>query len=256
MSRKLKPRKKKNHISEAAKAKDFHAFVAAPAYDGKCDIGFTNSITRAAFTAPLFGVKITMSLIPGGAFIDLSRNQLVQAFLKTDCTHLFFIDCDLEFGPEAFIGLLRCDLPIVCGVYRKRQEKEEFPVLWMDEPKHGGMWVTEEGFINAKRIPTGFLCIRRDVVEEMVADAIKLTLAGWLGEVPVIFETGVHEKEDGSHTFIGEDFMFSDKYVKKYGKPIPVWADIDFVHGGYKGNCAEFLQRSVYGEKTDDVSAA
>ena len=256
MSRKLSQRKKKNHISEAAKAKDFHAFVAAPCYDGKCDIEFTNSICRAAFTAPLFGVKLTMSLIPGGAFIDLSRNQLVQAFLKSEATHLFFIDTDLEFGPEAFIGLLRCDLPIVCGVYPKRQDKEEYPVLWMDEPKNGGMWVTEEGFINAKRVPTGFLCIRRDVVEEMAADAIKLTLTGWLGEVPVIFETGVHEKEDGSHTFIGEDFTFSDKYVKKYDKPIPVWADCDFVHGGYKGNCAEYLQRTIYGEKADDVIAA
>jgi len=256
MSRKLKPRKKKNHISEAAKAKDFHAFVAAPAYDGKCDIGFTNSICQAAFTAPLFGCKITMSLIPGGAFIDLSRNQLVQAFLKSEATHLFFIDTDLEFGPEAFIGLLRCDLPIVCGVYPKRQEKEEYPVLWMDEPKHGGMWVDDNGFIMAKRIPTGFLCIRRDVIEEMATDAIKLTITGWLGEVPVIFEAGVHEKEDGSHTFIGEDFLFSDKYVKKYDKPIPVWADVDFTHGGHKGNLAEYLQRTIYGEKTDDVSAA
>ena len=255
MSRKLSQRKKKNHISAAAKAKDFHAYVAAPCYDGKCDIEFANSIAQAAFAAPLFGVKITLSLIPGGAFIDLSRNQLVQGFLKSDCTHLFFCDSDLEFGPEAFIGLLRCDLPIVCGVYRKRQEKEEYPVLWMDEPKHGGMWVTPEGFINAKRVPTGFLCISRKVIEEMAEDAIKLTLPGWEGEVPRLFHTGLYEKTDGTHTFIGEDFSFADDYVKKYDKPIPVWADIDFTHGGYKGNCAEFLNRSIYGEKSDTSAA-
>lgn len=255
MSRKLKPRTKKSHIKQAAKAKNFHAFVATPAYDGKVDIGFTNSIAEAAFACPLFGIKITMSLIPGGAFIDLSRNQLVQGFLKTDCTHLFFVDGDLQFGPEAFVGLLRCDLPIVAGVYPKRQEKEEYPVLWEDEPKHGGMWVTEEGFINAKRVPTGFLCIRRDVVEEMAADAIKLNLSGWEGEVPRLFYTGLFDRSDGGQTFIGEDFAFCEDYVKRYKRPIPVWADIDFVHGGHKGNCAEFLNRSIYGEKSDTSAA-
>jgi hypothetical protein len=40
---------------------------------------------------------------------------------------------------------------------------------------------------------------------------------------------------------IGEDYSFCDKYVAKYGKPISVWSNFDFVHHGFKGNFWDYL---------------
>lgn len=244
MARKLGD-KKKAQIADEVKDKDIHLFVATPAYDGKVQTDYCQSITEASFCAPLFGVKVTLSCLANGAFIDLARNMFVKAFLEDHptCTHLFFIDGDLSFPPEAFIGLARANLPIVAGVYRKREETETYPIRYADAPT-GGLWVEDE-FIMAERVPTGFLCIERSVVEEMAAEATQLSLAGTEGLVPQLFYTEVIDDKKGGKTFIGEDFAFCDDYRKKYGAAIHVWPHISFVHGGYKGELAEFLNRQV-----------
>jgi hypothetical protein len=226
----------------------WHPFIATPAYDGKVDVDYALSMTEAAFCAPLYSVQITASCVANGAFIDLARNQFVKKFLEDeeckDCTHLFFIDADLKFPANAFIGLARAGLPICAGVYRRRQETEDFPIKYT-EHKDGGLWVDDD-WIMADRVPTGFLCIRRDIVEEMAADAQKIKVQGEDGmtDVPRLFYTDI--LEDGR--FIGEDFAFCEDYIKKYQRPIHVWPNIDFVHGGYHGNLSDFLERKIAAE--------
>ena len=237
------------------------AFVATPAYDGKVDTGFCQSMVEATYAAPLMGMRVTFSCLANGAFIDLARNQFVKVFLEDhpECTHLFFIDSDIDFPPEAFNAFPGLDLPVVAGIYPKREPDESYPIRYHESPT-GGLWVENE-FIMAERVPTGFLCIRRDVVEEMAKDAIQLKIAGTDGLVPRLFYTEVRENDDGSQSMIGEDYAWCDDYVKKYKKPIPVWPDVDFVHGQYKGNLAEYLNRTlskpeVVGHVDDETSAA
>lgn len=226
----------------------WHPFIATPAYDGKVDVDYALSMTEAAFVSPLYSVQITASCVANGAFIDLARNQFVKKFLEDDeckdCTHLFFIDADLKFPANAFVGLARAGLPICAGVYRRRQKNEDYPVKYA-EHKDGGLWV-EDDWIMADRVPTGFLCIRRDIVEEMAADAQVIKVQGEDGmtDVPRLFYTDI--LEDGR--FIGEDFAFCEDYIKKYQRPIHVWGNIDFVHGGYEGNLQEFLERKILEE--------
>ena len=232
----------KNTVNSEEK---WHPFIATPAYDGKTDVDYALSMTEAAFCSPLYSVQITASCVGNGAFIDLARNQFVKKFLEDeeckDCTHLFFIDSDLKFPANAFIGLVRSGLPICAGVYRRRQETEDYPVKYA-EHKDGGLWV-EDDWVMCERVPTGFLCIRRDVIEEMAQECqwIKVQGEKEMTDVPRLFYTDI--LEDGR--FIGEDFAFCEDYRRKYGKPIPVWPNIDFVHGGYKGNFAEFLERKI-----------
>jgi hypothetical protein len=192
----------------------------------------------------MYLVQVSASVIGNGAFIELARNIFVKMFLEDhkDATHLFFVDADIKFPPNAFVGLIRSGHPICAGVYRRRQEPEDYPAQWTPHPTLGGLWV-EDDWIMHNRVPTGFLCISRQVVEEMAADAPKMNIPDQKGGVPWVF----HTKTDGNR-FIGEDFAFCDNYVKKYGKPIPVWPDIDFVHGGFKGNYLEWIKRNVEGD--------
>lgn len=235
-----------------------HIYVATPAYDGKVDVDYSQSLAEAAFCCPLYQVYFSAAVMGNGAFIDLARNLFVKWFLDdkdaAGYTHLFFIDSDLKFEPRAFIGLARSGLPICAGAYRKRQEKEEYPVHLAPHPEVGGLWV-EDGWVMANRVATGFLCISREVLQEMAADAPKLNMEGQDGPVPRLFYTFVNDKDQ----FTGEDYAFCDDYVKRYKKPIPVWPDMDFVHGKFKGNFHKFLEAEVLkeeAEKAEEKEAA
>lgn len=240
--RRLGDKRKEQEKQEKQRLQPFHAYVATPAYDGKVDTDYSQSLAETAFCCPLWGVHLTAGVMGNGAFIEMARNVFVKFFLEkyTDATHLFFIDADLKFEARAFIALVRANLPICAGVYRRRQEPEDYPVRWTEHPEQGGLWVEDDGWVMCDRVPTGFLCIRRDVVEEMSAEAHKVTLTDQ-GVVPWLFETQL--TDDGR--FMGEDFVFCDKYRAKYNRPIPVWADLDFRHGGYDCNFHQYLSRLI-----------
>ena len=225
-----------------------HAYICTPAYDGKVECNYSQSLAEAAFCAPLYGIQITAGVMGNGAFIDLARNVFVKKFLEefTDCTHFFFIDADLKFEARAFIGLLQAKEPICAGIYRRRQEPEDYPFKGAENPDGGGLWFVND-WLQCERVPTGFLCIERKVLEEMAADAPKITIAGQNGPVPWVFHTsfdGEWVPKDGAK-FIGEDYAFCDDYRKKYGKNIPVWTNFNFVHGGHKGNMYEWLMKQT-----------
>lgn len=247
MGKKLGDKRKAKEVTPAR----WDVLVCTPAYDGKVDTDYSQSLAEAAFCSPLYQVKMNASVMGNGAFIDLARNIFVKIFLEQfpEATHLFFIDADLKFPPNAFIGLARSGLPICAGVYRRRQEPEDYPVKFSEHPEKGGLWV-EDDWVMADRVPTGFLCIAREVLEEMSANAEKLVVTGQDGTVPRLFYT----KVDDQGRFVGEDFAFCDDYIKRYGKPIPIWTNIDFTHGGYACNLSDFLERQI--EKEEKEAAA
>jgi hypothetical protein len=54
----------------------------------------------------------TMSVQP----VDNARNEIVETFLKSDCTHLFFIDSDTIPPEDAIEKLLALDADIASGI--------------------------------------------------------------------------------------------------------------------------------------------
>lgn len=227
-------------------SKQPHVYVATPAYDGRVYTDYALSAFESGVAAAHHGIAMTSAVMGNGAFIELARNTFVQMFLKTECTHLFFIDADLKWEWRALVGLVMADKPIVSGMYRRRQEPEDYPVVVTPNPETGGLWLRDGGFVNCNRVPGGFLCIRRDVVEEMCKSAkiMKQPTSKDFPELPWVFYT----KFDDEGRFVGEDFAFCDDYIAKYGEPIPVWPDFDFVHAGYKCNFHEYLNRVAEGQ--------
>lgn len=227
-------------LGDKRKKPEIRAYVATPAYDGKVDTDYAISLAESCQHAAHIGISVTAAVMGNGAFIDLARNTFAQMFLdNTDCTHLFFIDADLRWESRAFIGLLQSGRPLCAGVYRRRQEPEDYPVKYK-EADEGGLMLIEGGWIQCDRAPTGFMCIERRVVEEMAKDARKLVLQNQ-PPTPELFYTKV--LEDGR--FMGEDFAFCDDYVARYKEPVWVWPDFDFTHGGYKCNWHKFLNKKA-----------
>ena len=249
----------KNRDSEPKQEqKRIHAYVATPAYDGRGMTDFCISMTEAAQAAAVYGIQVTAAVMGNGAFIEIARNNFVRMFLESECTHLFFIDSDLRFEPRAFVNILLARLPVAAGMYRRRQEPEDYPVKLADYHDGGGLWV-EEDWVMCDRVPTGFLCISREVIEEMVADpSTKYLEQPNLPLTPILFDTYlVPRNESGTvNTFMGEDFSWCEKYRAKYGKPIPVWPDWDFTHGGYKCNFYQYLSKEIEKEQREKEQAA
>lgn len=245
--------------------KPLHVYVCTPAYNGEVDSDFAQSLAEASFCCPMYNIQITHGIIGNVGFIELARNMFVKKFLEEnkDCTHLFFIDGDLKFESRAFIGLIRAGLPICAGLYRRRQAHEDYPLKCAENPDGGGLWFIDD-WLQCDRVPTGFLCIRRDVLEEMAAEAPVLEVADQKGGVPWLFDLSkepvksdtrpvvktygemqerIAKGEDpcGSFRIIGEDYTFCDRYIAKYGKKIPVWSNFDFTHHGFFGNFWKYL---------------
>lgn len=226
---------------------EIRAYVATPAYDGKVDTDYAISLAESCQYAAASGIHVTAAVMGNGAFIDLARCNFAHMFLQTDCTHLFFIDADLRWESRAFLGLLTSGRDVAAGVYRRRQEPEDYPVRYIEND--GGIQVVDGGWIECDRVPTGFLCIKRSVIEEMSRDARKIKQAGF-DDVAQLFYTQV--LKDGA--YMGEDFSFCEDYVARYKKSIYVWPDFDFTHGGYKCNWHEFMNKQV--EAWDGKQAA
>lgn len=247
--------------------KPLHVYICTPAYNGQVDSDFTQSLAETSFCCPMYNIQITAGIIGNVGFIELARNMFVKKFLEEhpDCTHLFFIDGDLKFESRAFVGLVRSGLPICAGLYRRRQEHEDYPLKCTENPEGGGLWFVDD-WLQCDRVPTGFLCITRKVLEEMAADAPCMEVADQKGGVPWLFDlkkeeiTGgerpiaktygeakklLEKGEDPSGVFrlIGEDYTFCDKYREKYGKSIPAWSNFDFTHHGFKGNFWNYLNK-------------
>lgn len=259
-----------NHNEKHNETHVLRVHVATPAYDGKVDCDFASSMLMAGQICSLQLIETSSAVLGNGAFIEIARNVLVKEFLEAerlkDFTHFMFIDSDLRFESRAMAGLVRSGLPVSCGAYRRRQDDVSFPLRWTplpkdDEREPDRIWMNG-GWVRCDRVPTGFLCIERGVLEEMTRRAVA-------GEFPYDKETksseykGVVELPDKGPTpwlfytkidehgrFVGEDFCWSDDYMALYEagvfkEPIWCWADFDFVHGGYECNWLEHLNETA-----------
>lgn len=238
-------------FKKASKVKAPHVYIATPAYDGKVQVDYAMSVAETCQLATAMGVRITVCIMRNNIFIDHARNHFARLFLETDASHLFFIDSDLKFEPRAVLSLVKSDFDISAGVYPKRQDGEEYPARFAINPATDGIW-TENGWVLCTHVPTGFLCIKRHIIEEMYKEAPEYRCAN---EDPVkrLFYTYINENQN----LVGEDFAFCVDYGKKYGKAIPVWPDFDFTHGErWEGNFHQYLNKLTEQEKAEEAEVS
>jgi hypothetical protein len=95
-------------------------FVATPCYGGQCLGLYTKSILDLQATCIQYGIECRFSFIFNESLITRARNYLVDEFLRSGCTHLLFIDADIQFNPQDILALLALDLDIAGGPYPKK----------------------------------------------------------------------------------------------------------------------------------------
>jgi hypothetical protein len=140
---------------------DPRVFVALPCYGG-IDPFFARSLVSLIHSPPchiLLGDNI------GDSLVSRARNALVDQFLETDATHLLFIDTDLIFSPDHVARLISHDLPVVAGLYPKKQDE----LAWVANTHPDCKEPDANGLQRVRYIGTGFLLIARSVFEHLRA---------------------------------------------------------------------------------------
>ncbi len=99
--------------------------IATPMYGGQCAGIYTKSSTDLATLAKGYGVDCRFYYLFNESLITRARNYLVDEFMRSDCTHLMFIDSDIGFDPQDVLALAAIaepgtDKEIVCGAYPKK----------------------------------------------------------------------------------------------------------------------------------------
>lgn len=213
--------------------------VAIPAYDGKLHVETVMSLLAENVIAASRGYHMVVRYNLGNSILPRARNKLVAEFLASDCTDFFFIDGDLGWEAGKLCDLCERDEDIVGGVYPTKVDKLNFPVRWL---KKDELWA-ENGVIEVEGISTGFMRIKRRVLEALVSDDLayeESTLEG--KKAWAIFDFGLMNGQ-----YYGEDFIFC---MRAREKGFRVWLDpeIGFDHVGYKafsGKLGDWLRERM-----------
>ena len=111
--------------------------------------------------------SIAVEFKTGDSLVARARNSLTSDFLKTECTHLLFIDSDLVFSAEQIGRLLAHGKEVIGGFYPKKMEGL---VQWVCNGMDGKPTPGPDGLQELRYIGTGFLLVRRDVFERVIAE--------------------------------------------------------------------------------------
>ena len=211
-------------------------FLAVAAYDG-LGAGFGYALFHYGQALQAAGIATELAIYSGNCHVDDSRNRLVRDFLLSDCTDLIFLDADVGSQGKSIVALAQYDRDVVAGIYPKKHGDDSYPVRMIP----GEIWSDRDGLIEAEGVPTGFLRIRRNVLERLAAEAVQYNARNDAGSaIPLIFERAVI---DGVRW--GGDYMFCRKW-RDIGGKIYIDPSLRFEHSGehtWTGNVGAWLRQ-------------
>lgn len=166
-------------------------FLATPQYGGVCSGVFARSVADLAVLCAHYKVHLQIYFLFNESLITRARNYCCDEFLRSDCTHLMFIDSDIGFNPRDVIGMLALagdDSPydVITGAYPKKTiswEKikhavnkgfadenpnnlERFVGDYVFNPKQSTTSIPINQPTEVMEAGTGFMMIRRKTFEE------------------------------------------------------------------------------------------
>jgi len=97
--------------------------VATPMYGGQCLGMYMKSCLDLQTACMQYGIEVKFSFLFNESLITRARSYLADEFLRSDCTHMMFIDADIGFNAIDVIAMLAIDRDIVGAPYPKKTIK-------------------------------------------------------------------------------------------------------------------------------------
>lgn len=222
--------------------KDKKLFVAAPMYGGMCHGTFCKSMNELFLVAGKHDIEVRVYYLFNESLITRARNYAVDEFLRSDSTHLMFIDSDVGFNHKDVWALMHLcdgkhDMGIIGGAYPKKTiawEKVKIAVdkgFADDSPFNLEKYVGDYAFnldedqktfklnepVKVKELGTGFMMIHRDVFEEheenfpekkYIPDHVRTKNFDGSSEIMAYFDV---EIDPETRRYLSEDYSFCKK---------------------------------------------
>jgi hypothetical protein len=217
-------------------------FVATPMYGGICGGQYCKSTADLSALGAQYQMDVRFFYLFNESLITRARNYLVDEFLRSDCTHLMFIDSDIGFDPNDVIALAviaaeGSDKEIVCGPYPKKciawekikravdkgfadknpENLEKYVGDYVFNPKEGTGSIPLDEPVEVLEGGTGFMMIQRSALEKFAAaypqysylpDHVRTEHFDGTREILQYFQAEIDPK---SKRYLSEDYWFCQK---------------------------------------------
>jgi len=148
---------------------EYKPFIAIPCMDGKMEIDTVRGLLGFQALCYASGLKNELSFVANEALVSRARNQLVAQFMCTNCTHLFFIDSDQGFEGVDILKLISRKKKVIAAPYPKKSLNIQYACSFAVDENNKAMRDGDcKDLIEAGYSGTGFLCIKREVIEKMI----------------------------------------------------------------------------------------
>lgn len=166
-------------------------FLATPMYGGQCAGMFARSVADLSALCTQYGIQLQLYFLFNESLITRARNYCCDEFMRSNATHLMFIDSDIGFNPQDVLALLAIQddaspYDVIGGPYPKKciswekiklavdkgmadedpNRLERFVGDYVFNPKSGQHQIPIGKPVEVSEIGTGFMMVRRRTFEK------------------------------------------------------------------------------------------
>lgn len=180
-------------------------------------------------------INCGFAFVWGGSVVTVDRDRVVDQFLESDASRLFWIDSDIIWESKDFIRMLALSTKrdVLCGAYPAKKEPGTFYI------KFSTYEYDDYGLTEIDGIGLGFTVMTREVVEKLVATKPMMMNQTDDKEIPDLFRI---DTVDGN--LRTEDMaFFSD--IKDLGYKVYLDPEVSLGHIGmkvYSGSIKDAMQ--------------
>jgi len=162
-------------------------FISTPCYDAMMTMQYTISLLNLISFLREHNIDFVIDFTGNESLIPRARNHSLGKFMKSGCTHLFFIDADIEFQPDAFMDCLQLNKDVVCCGYPKKaynwnrfmnslmteQDSTEsldsrgLDYAYNAKYDSNNKVVIKDGYLQVVHASTGFMLIKREILAKL-----------------------------------------------------------------------------------------
>jgi hypothetical protein len=225
-------------------------FLAVPMYGGQCSGMFARSVADLSALCTQYGIQLQLYFLFNESLITRARNYCCDEFMRSQATHLMFIDSDIGFNPNDVIALLAIaddasPYDVIGGPYPKKciswekiklavdkgfadenpNNLEKYVGDYVFNPKSNQTQIPIGEPVEVSEIGTGFMMIRRRTFEKYQEafpelmykpDHVRTEHFDGSREIMAYFDCII---DPVSKRYLSEDYMFCYN-VQKMGSQV------------------------------------
>ena len=204
----------------------YNVFIATPCYGGMLTDQYFLSMFRLSQTLMQHGINFRITTLRNESLITRARNIMTAMFLESECTHLFFVDSDIEFQAQDVLRALAYDKDIMAAAYPKKALPIQYAINFKFIDQERRRIRVENGAVEVLDASTGFFMVKRRVVEKMMQEYPELhyrndsNIDPKFNQYCYSFFDTIHDPED--NRYLSEDYTFCRRWQKLGGE---IWLD-------------------------------